>query len=81
MTVVSTTSIGYKAGTSMYRTAYSNPFTLRGTPESIVCYSHTFENNLGIKLEFAKYLKKICCLASGQHFSLKCFFFQNMLKQ
>ena len=26
-----------------------NPFTLRGALETIVCYSHTFENNLGIK--------------------------------
>ena len=25
------------------------PFTLRAPPESIVCYFHTFDNNLGIK--------------------------------
>ena len=49
------------------------PFTLRVTLESIVCYSHTFGNNLGIKREFTKYLKESCCLASDQHFSFKCF--------
>ena len=27
------------------------PFTLRVPLESIVCYSHTFENNMGIKLK------------------------------
>ena len=37
-----------------------NPFTLRGTQESIVCYFHTFENNLGIKQKFTKFLKKSC---------------------
>ena len=49
-----------------------NPFTLRVPLESIVCYSHTFGNNLGIKHKFAKYLKESCCLASDQHFSFKC---------
>ena len=49
-----------------------NPFTLRVTLESIVCYSHTFENNLGIKRKFIKYLKESCSLASDQHFSIKC---------
>ena len=34
-----------------------NPFTLRDTLESIVCYSDTFVNNLGTKLKFTKYLK------------------------
>ena len=51
-----------------------NPFTLRGTLESVVCYSYTFENNMGIKRNFNKYLKESCCLASNQHFSFKCFF-------
>ena len=50
-----------------------NPFTLRVPLETIVCYSYTFENNLGIKLKFTKYLKEICCMASGQHFSFKYF--------
>ena len=40
---------------------------------SIVCYFHTFGNNLGIKRKFAKYFKETCCLSSDQHFSLKCF--------
>ena len=51
-----------------------NPFALRGTLELIVCYSYTFENNLGIKRKFNKYLKESCCLASNQHFSFKYFF-------
>ena len=50
-----------------------NSFTLRNTLESIVCYSHSFENNLGIKQKLTKYLKESCCLASDQHFSFKCF--------
>ena len=50
-----------------------NPFTHRVTLESIVCYSHTFGNNLGIKGNFKKYLKESCWLASDQHFSFKCF--------
>ena len=50
-----------------------NPFTLRDTLESIVCYSNTFENNLGIKQKLTKYLKESCCLTSDQHFSFKCF--------
>ena len=41
-----------------------NPFTLRVPPESIVCYSYTFENNLVVKQKFTKYLKESCCLAS-----------------
>ena len=52
---------------------FFNPFTLRDTLESIVCYSHTFENNLKIKQKLTKYLKESCCLASDQHFSFKCF--------
>ena len=50
-----------------------NPITLRDTLESIVCYSHTYENNLGIKQKLAKYLKESCCLASDQHISFKSF--------
>ena len=50
-----------------------NPFTLRGALETIVCYSHTFDNNLGIKRKFTKYLKEICCLAADQHFSFIVF--------
>ena len=42
--------------------------SLRVPLESIVCYSHTFENNMGIKLRFRKYLKESCCMASDQHF-------------
>ena len=42
-----------------------NPFTLRVSLESIVCYFHTFENNLGIKEKFSKYLKGSCCLTTG----------------
>ena len=57
-----------------YAAGQVNPFTLRRTLESIVCYSYTFENNLGIKRKFNKYLKESCCLASNQHFSFKCFF-------
>ena len=54
-----------------------NLFTLKFTLESIVCYSHTFENNLGIKQKFKKKLKESCCLASDQFFSFD--FFQKML--
>ena len=50
-----------------------NPFTLRATPESIVCYPHTFENNLGNNRNFTNYLKESCCLASKKHFSIKFF--------
>ena len=50
-----------------------NSLTLKVTLESIVCYSYTFENNLGIRQKFTKYLKESCCLASDQHFSFKCF--------
>ena len=48
-------------------------FTLRVPLEIIVCYFHTYENNLGIKQKFTKYLKENCCLASDQHFSFKYF--------
>ena len=41
-----------------------NPFTLRDALGSIVCYSHTLENNLGIKRKFTKSLKVSCCLSS-----------------
>ena len=48
-------------------------FTLESSSRSIVCYFHTFGNNLGIKGKFAKYFKESCCLSSDQHFSFKCF--------
>ena len=50
-----------------------NPFTLRVPLESIVCYSHTFENNLKIKQKFTKCLKESCSLASDRQFSFICF--------
>ena len=50
-----------------------NPFTLKSSSRSIVCYFHTFGNNLGIKRKFAKYFKESCCLSSDQHFTFKCF--------
>ena len=52
---------------------YINPFIFRVPLESIVCYSHIFENNLEIKRKFTKYLKESCCLASLQHFSFNYF--------
>ena len=50
-----------------------NPFTLKSFSRNIVCYFHTFGNNLGINRNFAKYFKESCCLSSDQHFSFKCF--------
>ena len=50
-----------------------NPFTFKSSSQNNVCYFHTFENDLGMKRNFTKYLKEICCLSSDQHFSLKCF--------
>ena len=50
-----------------------NPYTLRDTLKSIVCSSHTFLNNLGIKRRLTKYLKESCCLASDLHLSFTCF--------
>ena len=41
--------------------------------EGIVCYFHTFENNMSTKQNLIKYLKESCCLTSDQHSSLKCF--------
>ena len=41
-----------------------NPFTLKSSSRSIVCYFHTFGNNLEIKQKFAKYFKESCCLSS-----------------
>ena len=38
-----------------------NPFTLESSSRSIVCYYHTFGNNLGIKGKSAKYFKESCC--------------------
>ena len=62
-----------------------NPFTLRVPTISIICYFHTFENNLGIKRKFTKYLKGSCCLTSCQHISFKyfqkkCFCYKNIFK-
>ena len=51
----------HKSGAKMKLT----PFTLRVPLENIVCHFHTFENNLGIKQKFTKYLKESCCLTSG----------------
>ena len=48
-----------------------NSLTLRDPLESVVCYSYTFEDNLGIKQKFAKYLKESCCVASDKHFFFK----------
>ena len=42
-----------------------NPFTLRVSLESIVCYFRTFVNNSGIKQKLSKYLKESCRLTSG----------------
>ena len=39
----------------------------------ILCYSHTFENNLGIKGKFAKYLNESCCVISGKHWAFHFF--------
>ena len=50
-----------------------NSFILKSSSWSIVCYFHTFGNNLGIKRKFANYFKESCCLSSDQHFSFKCF--------
>ena len=50
---------------------FLNSLTLRDPLESVVCYSHTFEDNLGIKQKLAIYLKESCCVASYKHFSLK----------
>ena len=41
-----------------------NPLILRVSLESDVCYSHTFENNFGIKQKFTKYLMENWCLVS-----------------
>ena len=53
-------------GSNCYQGIYLiNPFTLRVSLEIIVCYFLTFENNLGIKEKFSKYLKGSCCLTTG----------------
>ena len=59
-------------------TRWLNPFTLKSSSRSIVCYFHTFGNNLGIKQKFAKYFKERCCFFFWltfllQMFSKKCF--------
>ena len=55
------------------RFRHLNPFTLESSSRSIVCYFHTFGNNLGIKRNFAKYFKESCCLSSDEHFSFNYF--------
>ena len=50
-----------------------DPFTRKSSCRNIVCYFHTFESNLGMKRNFTKYLKEICCMSYNQHFSFKCF--------
>ena len=47
------------------------PLTFRVSLEGIVCYSHNFKDNLGIKHKFLKYLKESCCMASYEQFSSK----------
>ena len=64
---------GWKAYTIGITIKGLNLFTLRLPKESILCYSHTFENNLGIKQKYKKYLKESCYLVNDQHFSFKCF--------
>ena len=39
---------------------YLNPFSLRVPQKSMVCYFHTFENNIEIKQILTKYLKESC---------------------
>ena len=50
-----------------------NPFTLRVSLESVVCYSHTLDIIFWLKQIFTKYLKESSCLTCDQHFSFKCF--------
>ena len=62
-------NVTWKLSTTSYATTWGmtnfNPFTLRVSLESIVYYFHNFENNLGIKRKFAKYLKESCGLTFG----------------
>ena len=63
----------------------TNPFTLGVPLKSIVCYSHTFENNLRMKQNLPKYLMESCCLASNYNFSFnyfpkKCPYLKNTIK-
>ena len=44
-----------------------DPFMISGP---LVCYFRAYDNNFGIKEKFTKYLKKSCCFASDQHFSI-----------
>ena len=50
-----------------------NPLALRLSLESIVCFSHIFENNFWTKRKFKKNLRGSCCLPSDKHFSFKWF--------
>ena len=58
------TSLTFSVSTVGGSSYMFNPFTLGVPLESIVCYSHTFENNFGIEHKFTKYLKESCCLVS-----------------
>ena len=49
----------------VYLSNHFNPFTLRVSLESIVCYFHTSVNNTGIKQKLSKYLKESSRLTSG----------------
>ena len=40
---------------------------------SVVWTGNTFENNIGMKLILAKYLKESCRQSSDEQLSLKCF--------
>ena len=56
-----------------HRISIINPFTLKITLESIICYSHTFKNNLEKSKGSTKYLKESCCFDFDQYFSFECF--------
>ena len=73
MVVVVVVVVAAAAAAAVFCFLVLNPFTLKSSSRNIVCYFHTFENNLGMKLNFTKYLKDICCMFSDQHFSFKCF--------
>ena len=62
-----------------------NPFTLRVPAESIVCYFHTFENNLELKRKVhkifeGKLLFDFWLTFLLQIFSKKCFCWRNISK-
>ena len=57
------------------------PFTLRVLFENIVCYSHSFEHNWGIKGKLVQYLNESCCVASDKYFSFNCFSKKSFIRQ